>query len=66
MQLVPPPFPLAMVSVITLSLPDVEGSFSFSFAKVRRLLFGTDLKSELTLVKTHSSNNFISFAFPSA
>ena len=55
-----------MVSVIILSLPDVEVAFSFSFTTVRRSFFGTDSKGELTLVKTRSSNNFISFASQSA
>ena len=55
---------LSMIPRATLSLPHVEVSF-FSFAKVRRLFFGKEPKSGLTLVKRRFSKSFISFASPS-
>ena len=55
----------SMILVVTISLPDAEVSF-LSFVEVIHLYFGTESKSYLTLVKTHSSKIFISFACPSA
>ena len=55
----------SMILVVTISLPDAEVSF-LSFVEVIHLCFGTESKSYLTLVKTHSSKIFISFACPSA
>ena len=54
-----------MIPVVTLPIPDVEVSF-LPFTKVRRSFFGTESKSDLTLVQVRSSKNFISFASPSA
>ena len=56
---------LSMIPVVALSLPDAEVYF-LSSAKLRRLFFGTESKSDLTLLKTRSSKNFISFASRSA